>query len=66
MIEDWLSQLKGQWLTEVEAGRMSATELAERILQHEYRARRHTILTPIAADVARLAKSSSGKANRRR
>ncbi len=36
MIEDWLSQLKGQWLTEVEAGRMSATELAERILQHEY------------------------------
>lgn len=38
MSDDWLKQLKEQWLPELEAGKCSPAELAERLLQQQYTA----------------------------
>ena len=38
MNDDWLKQLKEQWLPELEAGQCSPAELAERLLQQQYTA----------------------------
>ncbi len=63
MTDAWFQKLQEQWLPQLEAGQMSPTELAERILREQYVA--GSLSRPIKiADVAvDWAKSSMAQAN---